>query len=151
MGDIEFIKEPKGPIQAKVNIMGKGAKAREVYLKKTSVDLLKKLKGDLKNDEKVIVLRKMNGKPYGDQGVQLYKIINGLGVKVLGRDIAVHDLRHTCGSHMANRGADGLGISRYLGHESVDFTEKTYISHSPAIGRSTYQKFSEDILEEDGL
>ncbi len=51
----------------------------------------------------------------------------GLGPPCAGRDgLGFHDLRHTAGSQWVEDGHSIVYVSRWLGHESVAFTDKVY-------------------------
>ena len=47
-------------------------------------------------------------------------------IKVLGRDLRVHDLRHSHASFLINNGVDILLISKRLGHSNTAMTLNVY-------------------------
>jgi len=56
--------------------------------------------------------------------------------------ISSHNIRHGLGSYLVHETDMGLyEVSRYLGHQSVDVTEQTYIEHDPRSGTDDAHKF----------
>jgi integrase len=91
---IEPIKEPKDKIYAKVRIMGKGHKAREVYLGKVSFELLKEYAKGKKKRDYVIRFIQPDGKEYKSQDHQLWKVTQKHCEPILGRNFHIHMFRH---------------------------------------------------------
>jgi len=149
-GDINFKDNPKNNIYAEVNILGKGAKSRVVYFGKTTVELIKQLRPNLETEDKVFVLYKVNGKPYKEQPQALYHFVKTKVQKVLGRKITPHCYRHTKLTHLADNGADVLGIKNYAGHDNIS-TTMVYIEISTRMGKIAFENYSKDISELDGL
>jgi integrase len=152
-GDFVFKNERQAEddkIYAEVNILGKGAKSRVVYIGKVTHDLLMSIKKIGEKKEKVFVFYKDNEKkiPYEGQEQQLYYLIINSCKKILGRHITPHAFRHTKLTHLADSGADVLGISRYAGHENIA-TSQIYIEISSHVGRMTFSQFSQDIIDEE--
>jgi len=150
-GDITF-KDKKRmenkKIYGEVNILGKGAKSRIVYIGKTTYDLIRLLRGEMEDEEKVFMFYSDGKKkrPLKKQADALYNLIRKTCKKILGRHITPHCFRHTKLTHLADAGADVLGISRYAGHEDVK-TSTIYIEMSNRIGRLTFENFSQEIVE----
>jgi integrase/recombinase XerD len=48
--------------------------------------------------------------------------------------ITGHSLRHACATRMIENGADIYRVSKYLGHSSVQITERTYVSDKDRLG-----------------
>lgn len=48
--------------------------------------------------------------------------------------ITAHSLRHACATKMIENGADIYHVSKYLGHQSVKITERTYVHDSGRLG-----------------
>lgn len=156
-GDINF-KNPKNishkkdidsGICAEIQIMGKGKKARTVYLGATSAKLVVMLheKFGYQKTDKVFLLKQDDGMPYIYQTHELYKKIIGIGKVVLGRHIHPHCFRHTKATHMADTGADMLDIAAYLGHSNPS-TSAIYIEISAFRGKQAFAKFTKDIMGE---
>lgn len=156
-GDINFKnpelkthkKDIEAGIYAEVQILGKGSKARTVYLGKTSVMHIIALhnKFGYTKTDKIFVLKQDDGTPYKLQENQLYKEITDIGDSVLGRHIHPHCFRHTKATHMADAGADMLDIAAYLGHSNPS-TSSIYIEISAWRGHQAFSKYSKDILGE---
>ena len=62
--------------------------------------------------------------------------------KETGIPVHPHGLRHTCAVSMLRGGLDIYSVSRYLGHESVQTTERTYAKYVPE-----RQKAALEVLE----
>jgi len=142
--DVEFLNPPNGVIHADVIVTGKGKKKRTVYLSGQTVDLLKKLRHGLKDNDKLFVFKMCDGKEYKRQEKKLIDEFRRLTIKFLGRPHTPHSLRHSKLTHLANNGADVLGISSYAGHSDLSITQ-IYVKHSDAISKKTIKNFSEDI------
>lgn len=57
--------------------------------------------------------------------------------------ISSHNIRHGLGSYLVHETEMGLyEVSRYLGHQSVDVTEQTYIEYNPRAGTGDAHKFA---------
>lgn len=56
--------------------------------------------------------------------------------------ISSHNIRHGLGSYLIHKTDAGLyQVSRYLGHQSVDVTEQTYIEYNPRAGTDDAHDF----------
>lgn len=128
-----------------LTVRGKGDKTRKVYLSKLSVDLYKKIFTDPDEDERVFIIRKNNGEPYKSQAQGLYSMIVKDGGESLNRHIHPHCWRHTRLTHLADEGADLLGIRAYAGHEDVA-TSQIYVEISSYIGKRVFSKYSKPII-----
>jgi site-specific recombinase XerD len=62
------------------------------------------------------------GRPIGQQGIRciVNKHIRQAGIT---KHIRVHDVRHTCATHMLNSGADIRYVQELLGHASLSSTQ----------------------------
>jgi integrase len=136
-------------LYASVTITGKGSKKREVYLGRTTVDLLREMRGnDKKNPvDKVFVITKKNGEAYKRQHHAFYDRVVRVSERILGRHIHPHCFRHTKLTHLADSGADLLSISAYAGHASTAVTQ-IYLHISSYRGRQAFKQYSKDIMEE---
>ena len=105
---------------------------REVYMQDDLCDLCKKIT--------IHMLRQRVRKGYGesplffqapDGGYIHYyaynKYLRETSLKVLGRSITVHALRHTHASLLMENGIDIDAISRRLGHENSKITREIYL------------------------
>jgi len=147
-GDITFVNKEKdfSNIYAKINVMGKGQKSRTVYLGKTSYDLLMKLRPEQNKEDRVFVFYDSKGEELKKQDDKLYNLVKGTIRKILGRNMSVHSMRHTCLSHFASNGSDVLGISKYAGHANLQ-TSLIYIHTSDRVGKITFQNFAQNMNE----
>ena len=139
-------KDIENGIYAQVLLHGKGQKNREVYLTKTTVDLYNKVHLDRKKDDKVFVFYKENGQKYKSQSQTLYYKVTSFTKSVLGRRYHPHCFRHTRLTHLADSGADILGIKGYAGHEDVS-TSQIYIEISSFIGKRVFADYGRPIVE----
>ena len=126
LSDIE-ISERKGMLIIR---SGKGNKYREIPL---NVDARNALNDYIQNarpsdveTEKVFI---------GQRGALtrngIYKIVNKMGIKAIGKNVYPHMLRHQCFTSMAkNPEIDLKTISSLAGHSSIELTMKYYINSS---------------------
>lgn len=124
--DIE-ISERKGQITIR---NGKGNKYREIPL---NVDARNALKDYIDNARPLDATS--NKLFIGQRGAltrsAVYKIVNKLGEKALGKNVYPHMLRHQCFTSMAkNPDVDLKTISSLAGHSNVELTAKYYINSS---------------------
>ena len=155
--DITFINDEednKNNIFGEIKVVGKGAKSRIVYFGKVTYNLLMKLRPDIMQEEaknkKLFVFYKDKKKqiPYKKQDDYLYNLIKKKAKEILGRHITPHCFRHTKLTHLADEGADILGISRYAGHENIS-TSMIYVEISNRVGKLTFKNFSKNIVDEE--
>lgn len=139
-------KDIKKGIYAKVLLHGKGSKTREVYLGMLSVNLYKSLFPKSKKDDLVFVILQPNGKPYKFQYQGLYDKIVRHCKSALDRHIHPHMFRHSRLTHLADEGADILGLKAYAGHEDVS-TSQIYVEISTFVGKRLFSKFSRSIID----
>lgn len=126
LSDIE-ITDRKGTITIR---NGKGSKYREIPLNKDARNALTVYINSrpLANTDKLFI---------GQRGALtrngIYKIVNKLGVKSIGKNVYPHMLRHQCFTAMAkNPNVDLKTISSLAGHSSIETTMKYYINTSKA-------------------
>lgn len=98
----------------------------------------KKLFGSeyIEND---LLIKHPNGKPYCDAVVT--DIIGNLTEKYFGKRITPHKLRHTVASIMIDKQIPIYSVSRFLGHSSVQTTERVYIHEKKDLNRDTINMF----------
>jgi integrase len=82
-----------------------------------------------KQDVRIFV--RADGAPWGKSNQQP-RIAEALRVAHIERHVRFHDLRHTFGSVLANRGVPLEIIQKQLGHSSVRVTEQFYVHFSPS-------------------
>lgn len=126
LSDIE-ISERKGTITIR---NGKGSKYREIPLNKDARNAIQNYIEHCRpteaTTEKVFI---------GQRGAlnrnAIYKIVNKLGQKAIGKNVYPHMLRHQCLTAMAkNPDIDLKTISSIAGHSSTELTTKYYIHSS---------------------
>ena len=126
LSDIE-ITERKGTMTIR---KGKGNKYREVPLNKDArnalQDYIENCRPSDAESDKVFI---------GQRGAltrsAVYKIVNKLGEKAIGRNVYPHMLRHQCFTAMAkNPDVDLKTISSIAGHSNTELTMKYYINSS---------------------
>jgi len=152
-GDIQFLKKPDSNIYAEVYVIGKSQKARTVFLTKTTVDLLIKLKGEKTDDklkEKIFVFYQDDNKtkPYVNQESHLYKRVKKIIKEILGVEKGIHSFRHSKLSSMAEQGADILKIARYGAHSQTS-TSEIYVKSASHVGRNAFKDFDKGIEGDD--
>ncbi len=109
---------------------GKGGKFREIPLNRDSRNALKDYiencrPSDAESDKVFI----------GQRGAltrnAVYKIVNKLGNKAIGKNVYPHMLRHQCFTTMAkNSGIDLKTISSIAGHSNTELTMRYYVNSS---------------------
>ena len=108
----------------------KGGFATEHPLRSVELRLLGRLRRE--NPEAAYVLMSERGTPWSTSNWR--KVLERLA-KVAGPKIAIsvnpHALRHACGFYLASRGVDTRALSHYLGHRSLQSTER-YTAQSAA-------------------
>lgn len=126
LSDIE-ITERKGTMTIR---SGKGNKYRQIPLNKDArnaiLDYIENCRPVDGESEKVFI---------GQRGAltrsAIYKIVNKLGEKAIGKNVYPHMLRHQCFTAMAkNPDVDLKTISAIAGHSSTELTTKYYINSS---------------------
>lgn len=124
--DIE-ITERKGTMTIR---SGKGNKYRQIPLNKDArnaiIDYIENCRPTDTESQKVFI---------GQRGAltrsAIYKIVNKLGEKSIGKNVYPHMLRHQCFTAMAkNPDVDLKTISAIAGHSSTELTTKYYINSS---------------------
>lgn len=120
--DFQFGKENS------VLIYGKGSKHRRVYLTKHSVKLIKCYTEQFKITEGLL-FRNRSGVKLSDSGIDFiikkYVSIAVLSQRSLsGKRVSPHTVRRSKATHMLLNGANLPVIQRFLGHESIQTTEK---------------------------
>jgi len=143
-GDITLIKDDK--IKAQIGIIGKGNKARTVYIGTQTYDLLKEYsKGKGKKSKFIFQFRDKRGKLIKDQAHKMWSELKKYSRRILASDKHPHMFRHTKATHLADKGASAMEIMAYLGHEKIE-TSMIYIQVSSFVGERAFKKYAEEIL-----
>ena len=74
------------------------------------------------------VLQTRRGRKISDPLYVLQKCVEDVGID---KDVCFHTLRHTGAVHMAKNNVPLLELSRYMGHTSIEVTEKVYAKFYP--------------------
>lgn len=143
--DITF--KESSNIFAEVRILGKGSKIRTVFLSEMTVVLLKKLRPNIKDIDKVFEFRMKNGKLYMRQEKILIDGLKKRTKEIIGVAHSPHHIRHSRSQDLANSGGDVGGISNLLGHTNYSTTQ-IYIKSSSAIAKKMIEKYSEGLDEQ---
>jgi len=142
--DITFKDNEDSKIGAEVRILGKGSKYRIVFLSNQTTKLLKKLRPNLEDVDKIFVFKMKDGKLYERQEKALYDKIQQLTKRILGKAFCVHSFRHSSLQNLASNGAGILEIGSIAGHSNPQ-TTAIYVKSSKAISEKAYEKFSEEL------
>lgn len=131
---------------------GKGDKQRHVLLTDYAQDLLKiylrKRKRILRKRRRKGDKREVTGLFFALQGLQIDALNSRSVFRIvvaIAKDggmpwVSPHDLRHAFATHMADRGAPHIVISRLLGHAHLSTTETYIASSSPARLKTAYAR-----------
>jgi site-specific recombinase XerD len=130
-----------------IKILGKGHKKGIAIYPKSVINKLNDyiIKHGIKPADKIFYYtytsKSGKVKPYRKQLRVIWSIIKLLGIQILGRDnVTPHCLRHSRATHLADRGADILGLKATLRHEDIRTTQ-IYIQVSKHQIRQTFEKY----------
>ena len=84
------------------------------------------------------VLQTRRGRKISDPLYVLKNVIKDVGIE---KDVCFHTLRHTGAVHMAKNNVPIMELSRYMGHTSVEITERVYAKFYPE-----FMKKSSEVL-----
>jgi len=102
-----------------VRVIGKGGKERIVWVDKP---LLERIRNHFSESK---WLFEHTGKQYSR--VAVTNRIKYWGVKVLGREITAHTLRHSFATHKLRQTRNLKGVSKYLGYATTSVTADLYV------------------------
>jgi integrase/recombinase XerC len=120
--------------RARVTVLGKGAKEREVPLSDYAVDAVRAYLGEgrhrLMGGGSACVFFNRKGKPLGTRDIR--SVVGRYGERTLsGRHVSPHTLRHSFATHLLEGGADIRAVQELLGHASVATTQRyTHVSRT---------------------
>lgn len=147
--DIEPPDKPTKNIGATIQVLGKGKKSRTVCITPSTLKRIHQLKKNLINPRKQIIrFYTRTKKEYKHQDHQLYIRIINHGNTSLHRHVHPHMLRHTKATHLADEGADILGISAYLGHQEVQTTQ-IYVTISSYKSKQVFEAYTKELKLND--
>jgi len=139
-------------------VVGKGGKARTVYLSKSALLWLKKYLATRTDSFKPLFVRysgkKMDEQDFDGKSLRLNvrsvqrmvkKYIKRTGISV---DATPHTLRHTFATGMLREGADLRSVQELLGHSNVSTTQ-IYTHVTNAQLRDVHKKFHKDVESEE--
>ena len=110
-------------------VHGKGKKERQVVI---NPETMQKILSNFQNTDVDVdtfinsKTRLFNFSNYKDKPItekMVYDIVKRISIKVIGRDIRPHELRHCRATELEKRGMSLRDISIYLGHSSTAITE----------------------------
>jgi site-specific recombinase XerD len=118
-----------------VIVNGKGNKERMIPLNPSSIRALRYYLEIRPATESRQLILSAYGKPLTRRG--LYEIISKVSMKILGKKIHPHTLRHTFATHLLEGGANIRAIQELLGHADLNTTMR-YTHCSPELLRHEY-------------
>jgi integrase len=115
----------------------KGGFATEHPLRSVELRLLGRLRRE--NPEAAYVLMSERGTPWSTSNFRkvLQRLADAAGDKIA-ISVNPHALRHACGFYLASKGVDTRALSHYLGHRSLQSTER-YTAQSAARFRDFFR------------
>lgn len=128
--------------RARVRVMGKGAKERELPMSEASVDAvlawLRSGREMLAEDGTTALFLNRRRRPVGPRDIRA--LVEGYSRRSLpGRRITPHTLRHSFATHLLEGGADIRAVQELLGHASVATTQRyTHVSRTRLV--EAYQR-----------
>jgi site-specific recombinase XerD len=139
-------------------VIGKGRKARIVYLSKSAIDWLKRYLGTRADPFKPLFLRysgkKMTENDFDGESLRLtVRSVERLVKKYARRggisvDATPHTLRHTFATGLLSQGADLRSVQELLGHSNVSTTQiYTHVTNTQL--REVHRKFHKDVDTEE--
>jgi len=143
--DIVILKKPEGNIYAKINIFGKGAKNREVYLEERTVNVIKQYYPYRIPDKYLVRFYGATGEELKHQEMALYYYVKKAIQRILNKKLSVHCLRASISTHLLNNKAGLKDVSRYLGHSSSITTERSYAKITTIQGVNAFQRINEGL------
>jgi integrase/recombinase XerC len=120
--------------RGRVNVMGKGAKEREVPMSDYAVealrDFLRDARAVLAPEDSRHLFHNRRKKPFSSRDIRT--MVERYGGTVLpGRRVTPHTLRHSFATHLLEGGADIRAVQELLGHASVATTQRyTHVSRA---------------------
>ena len=120
--------------RGRVNVMGKGAKEREVPMSDYAVEavraFLREGRQTLAPDGSRHLFHNRRKKPFSSRDIRT--MVERYGGTVLpGRRVTPHTLRHSFATHLLEGGADIRAVQELLGHASVATTQRyTHVSRA---------------------
>lgn len=122
-----------------ISIIGKGNKERRVKINKSVEKTLKKYLKERKSDNPYLFVSKQNNQISSGA---LNNVIKKYSKKAKLENVTPHTLRHTCGTILYSKTKDIRLVQEYLGHESINTTERYIHMSKDSVSRGS------DILEE---
>jgi integrase/recombinase XerD len=135
--DIMLIKNRTSEAAAFIDIIGKGFRARRVFLTESSLSYIRQYYTitDFANDDRHLIhFFDASGKSLKYQESAFYNYVIDQTTKILGRACSPHQFRASLATHLSDMGSDVLSISRLLGHSNISTTQiYTRSSKLPAL------------------
>ncbi len=118
--------------RARVLVLGKGAKEREVPISEYAADAidayLRRGRGTMAPEGSRHLFFNRRRRPFSERDIR--SMVQGYGATLLpGRRVTPHTLRHSFATHLLEGGADIRAVQELLGHASVATTQRyTHVS-----------------------
>ena len=125
---------------------GKGRKDRRVYVSDDALTSLKQcleIRPRCRPDNYFFWNQKRKTKPLGVKAIQkkMERVAEAAGVKA-----SCHSLRHTFASNLLEEGAEVISIKEFLGHESIQSSER-YARLSNQRVKQVYMQTIKQVIE----
>lgn len=136
---------------AYVDVRGKGRKYRPVPLMKNTKKILSSYLSDRRKvrgwrtEDPLFINRSGNRLTRGGVNYIVQKNTEAISIRVDGKKVTPHVLRHCKAVHMLNAGVDIYKIKDFLGHESVQTTE-VYAKLDMETKRKLLEEVSEKVI-----
>lgn len=143
---ITFYPITKNNISAEASVIGKGGKLRTVFISESTVQLLRKLRQNIQEDDLIFQFRMSDGDLYKRRDKALYDWFTKKTKDIIGVKHSIHHLRHSKLTHLAEHGTDILSLASIAGHSSIVVTT-IYAKMSKAIAKRGYEEHTESLDE----
>ncbi len=110
------------PDRAQLEVTGKGGKLRVVPLGPPAVEALEDYRKEVTADSEAPLFQNNRGGSLSSRGIRY--IVDKYQARCdVQKPISPHVFRHSCATHMLNRGADLRAVQELLGHSTISTTQ----------------------------
>ena len=115
---LKIVKDLKRLYDPNVKFVGKGNKQRTVWIPSKLMDKIYTwIKSDIPNQSEEDTLFKIKVRRYQE-------LLANASEKAIQKRIHPHSLRHSCATHLLEKGLNLIEIAEFLGHDSIITTQK---------------------------